>query len=52
MLVVGILNLGIVLEMKGKKYKYFDSDKWVDYGTSIGNTIGNFLPHRVISTRR
>lgn len=35
-----------------KKYKYFDSDKWVDYGTSIGNTIGNFLPHKVISTRR
>lgn len=35
-----------------KKYRYFDSDKWVDYGTSIGNTIGNFLPHRVISTRR
>lgn len=35
-----------------KKYTYFDSDKWVDYGTSIGNTIGNFLPHRVISTRR
>ena len=34
-----------------KKYKYFDSDKWVDYGTSIGNTIGNFMPHRVISTR-
>mgnify|MGYP007010346625 FL=1 len=34
-----------------KKYKYFDSDKWVDYGTSIGNTIGNFLPHRVISSR-
>jgi hypothetical protein len=34
-----------------KKYKYFDSDKWIDYGTSIGNTIGNFLPHRVISTR-
>lgn len=34
-----------------KKYQYFDSDKWVDYGTSIGNTIGNFLPHRVISTR-
>ncbi len=29
-----------------KKYKYFDSDKWVDYGTSIGNTIGNFLPYR------
>ena len=28
-----------------KKYKYFDSDKWVNYGTSIGNTIGNFLPH-------
>lgn len=35
-----------------KKYQYFDSDKWVDYGTSIGNTIGNFVPHRVISTRR
>ena len=35
-----------------KKFKYFDSDKWVDYGTSIGNTIGNFFPHRVISTRR
>lgn len=34
-----------------KKYKYFDSDKWIGYGTSIGNTIGNFLPHRVISTR-
>lgn len=32
-----------------KKYKYFDADKWVDYGTNIGNTIGNFLPHRVIS---
>lgn len=28
-----------------KKYKYFDSDRWVDYGTSIGNTIGNFFPH-------
>lgn len=35
-----------------KKYKYFDSDKWVDYGTSIGNTIGNFLPHRVIHSSR
>ena len=35
-----------------KKYQYFDSDKWVDYGTSIGNTIGNFLPRRVISSRR
>lgn len=35
-----------------KKYKYFDSDKWVDYGTSIGNTIGNFLPHRVIRSGR
>lgn len=32
-----------------KKYRYFDADKWVGYGTSIGNTIGNFLPHRVIS---
>lgn len=28
-----------------KKYQYFDSDKWVGYGTGIGNTIGNFLPH-------
>lgn len=27
-----------------KRYKYYDSDKWIDYGTSIGNTIGNFLP--------
>lgn len=26
------------------KYRYFDSDKWVKYGTSIGNTVGNFLP--------
>lgn len=32
-----------------KKYRYYDADKWVGYGTSIGNTIGNFLPHRVIS---
>lgn len=32
-----------------KRYRYFDSDKWVEYGTSIGNTIGNFLPRRVIS---
>lgn len=35
-----------------KKYQYFDSDKWVGYGISIGNTIGNFLPHRVIRTGR
>lgn len=28
-----------------KRYQYFDSDKWVGYGTSIGNTVGNFLPH-------
>lgn len=32
-----------------KTYKYFDADKWVDYGTSIGNVIGNFLPRRIIS---
>ena len=32
-----------------KTYKYFDADKWVNYGTSIGNTIGNFLPRRVFS---
>lgn len=35
-----------------KRYQYFDSDKWVDYGTSIGNTVGNFLPHRVIRSAR
>ena len=32
-----------------KRYKYYDADKWVGYGTEIGNTIGNFLPRRVIS---
>lgn len=32
-----------------KTYRYFDADKWVHYGTSIGNTIGNFLPRRIIS---
>jgi hypothetical protein len=32
-----------------KKYQYFDADKWVGYGTSIGNTIGNFLPRRIFS---
>lgn len=35
-----------------KRYQYFDSDKWIGYGTSIGNTVGNFMPHRVISTLR
>lgn len=29
---------------EGKKYKYYDSDKAVQYGTAIGNTVGNFLP--------
>jgi hypothetical protein len=29
-----------------KKHEYYDKDKWVNYGTSIGNTIGNFLPRR------
>lgn len=29
---------------EGKKYKYYDTDKVVHYGTSIGNTVGNFLP--------
>lgn len=29
---------------EGKKHKYYDADKAVHYGTSIGNTIGNFLP--------
>lgn len=32
-----------------KRYRYFDSDKWVEYGTEIGNTIGNLLPRRSIS---
>jgi len=32
-----------------KTYRYFDADKWVQYGTSIGNTIGNFLPRRIMS---
>lgn len=35
-----------------KKYQYFDSDKWVGYGTEIGNTIGNVLgntlPRKII----
>lgn len=29
---------------EGKKYKYYDADKTVHYATSIGNTVGNFLP--------
>lgn len=29
---------------EGKKYKYYDTDKIVHYGTAIGNTVGNFLP--------
>lgn len=29
---------------EGKRYKYYDVDKAVHYGTSIGNTVGNFLP--------
>lgn len=32
-----------------KRYQYYDADKWVEYGTSIGNTIGNFLPRRIVS---
>jgi len=27
-----------------KRHKYYDADKAVHYGTSIGNTVGNFLP--------
>lgn len=27
-----------------KRYQYYDTDKWVQYGTAIGNTVGNFLP--------
>lgn len=29
---------------EGKKYKYYDTDKIVQYGTAIGNTVGNFMP--------
>lgn len=29
---------------EGKKYKYYDSDKFVQYSTAIGNTVGNLLP--------
>lgn len=29
---------------EAKKYKYYDADKAVHYGTAIGNTVGNFLP--------
>ena len=32
-----------------KRYQYFDSDKWIGYGTSIGNTVGNFMPRRIIA---
>ena len=27
-----------------KRHTYYDADKFVHYGTSIGNTIGSFLP--------
>lgn len=29
---------------EGKRYKFYDTDKIVHYGTSIGNTIGGFMP--------
>mgnify|MGYP000954361965 FL=1 len=29
---------------EGKRYKYYDTDKAVHYGTAIGNTVGNFMP--------
>lgn len=29
---------------EGKRYKYYDADKAVHYGTAIGNTVGNFVP--------
>lgn len=29
---------------EGKRYKYYDADKVVHYGTAIGNTVGNLLP--------
>lgn len=29
---------------EGKRYKYYDADKVVHYGTAIGNTIGSFMP--------
>ncbi len=29
---------------EGKKYKYYDADKAVHYGTAIANSLGNLLP--------
>lgn len=29
-----------------KRYKFFNSDKYVGYATAIGNTIGSFIPGR------
>lgn len=26
-----------------KRHQYYDSDKWVEYGTAVGNTVGNVL---------
>lgn len=34
-----------------KKYQYYDSDKIVEYGTAIGNTVGNFLPSNRLPAR-
>lgn len=40
------LNIYREAELKKKRNKYFDSDKYIHYGSSIGNVIGNFIPRR------
>lgn len=37
------LNISREAQYKEKRNKYFDADKYVKYGTSIGNTIGNLF---------
>ena len=37
------LNISREAQYKEKRNKYFDADKYVHYGTSIGNTIGNLF---------
>lgn len=38
------LNIYRDSQIKKKKVKYYDSDKYIHYGTSIGNAIGNLIP--------
>lgn len=40
------LNISREAQYKEKRNKFFDSDKYIHYGTSIGNVIGNFIPRR------